>query len=1199
MPCSRRSLRLRFVSDAVEQAYLRASARQSGWRAFWAVAAALALSSAALAVGFHQLFAAAGAPVLPLPVVLAAVEAALAVALGALGARRACVTRARGACGGTHWLWGAVPLLLGCSIVVAEDIWAPGPGYLHAQLWLLPLAAFFGGGLGWAVRFEHAAPGAWIPLLLYLGKTAGACERGDCYVPGMLDARHDGTPQLPMVAYFATLLVFAASATAAAWRAERSHRDAYVACRQTQLERSEIKMEDGRVRQLLGQALPYPLVCNLKDIAGARGTVDQQPQLTSLHHLPSVSILVVDVVAADACMNLSAAEVARIWNAVFAVIDGAVESVGCEKLGTVGWRYLAAAGLYASNTGETLSHFYFLHMSAGDSWVLCAEHAELAADCAASVRLAINGFCERHGRAQVSGSRQGIHSGEAVFGALGAGPAPARFDVFGETVSIAVRMAESADANSIVVSSATHGRLRSSFLTERKGVANLKRSQDGVEVFYLKGRQLGNRSPYRSMSTSPRVDSQRRHFALESMDLTSQVLAGCAFPGPVDGVDLSCLLPSAGESDSLEAEGLPESSSRNIDELSSWEHGLAPFTRQVRCGWSFSQGGWEEDYRVNEVISRRKNQARTLSILLVMFSVGLWMLEQVLAADESEPPTSQSGLPAGAVVDGAVLVWAQHVLLCLPIVLLLGCVFSKPYRRWPNSLTAMSSLSSAAAFAAVTVLNEGQEGLRRAEAVAMIWLTSVTYAYFGGSMQPAAAVLAGFTHTSLLVVALQFCVAPDSSWWSCGHIWPSAFLSVAVHANGIVTTVLFDRSRRLRYAWWSYYAAIAPAANFSGDVCTAGADSRGQLPKSEQLLRLLVPAHVATRALAEGSAAIDDFGSAMVAAVDVAGFSEIVRHAGGAADTGSVVAMSFVRDAFGIAAVLAQKYQVRLLRRSGTSLLVAAGTLGRGQSDAPLPAEAIADAERLALFGLELIENVRVWGVERWGAELSAKLGAGVRVGISTGRASCGLVGALRFGYDVWSSAVALANRLESHAALNTCCTTSEVRTALKTAGPAYRFDDRRSRPMLVQGQGSLRTFSLVEYVPAAAEAGRLSLSVATPSGVEFGLVTPVPEEEQEEPAVELLEPTPPPAALFPTPPVAALTPMPPPPELASARAALVPMPPPVSLTMPLSGPALPMPPTDPAPPGGRRGPTWGGAEAAEEVRAQTRPQRRIMTVPE
>ena len=144
-----------------------------------------------------------------------------------------------------------------------------------------------------------------------------------------------------------------------------------------------------------------------------------------------------------------------------------------------------------------------------------------------------------------------------------------------------------------------------------------------------------------------------------------------------------------------------------------------------------------------------------------------------------------------------------------------------------------------------------------------------------------------------------------------------------------------------------------------------------------------MPAHVATRALAEGSAAIDDFGSAMVAAVDVAGFSEIVRHAGGAADTGSVVAMSFVRDAFGIAAVLAQKYQVRLLRRSGTSLLVAAGTLGRGQSDAPLPAEAIADAERLALFGLELIENVRVWGVERWGAELSAKLGAGVRVGIS------------------------------------------------------------------------------------------------------------------------------------------------------------------------------------------------------------------------
>ena len=255
----------------------------------------------------------------------------------------------------------------------------------------------------------------------------------------------------------------------------------------------------------------------------------------------------------------------------------------------------------------------------------------------------------------------------------------------------------------------------------------------------------------------------------------------------------------------------------------------------------------------------------------------------------------------------------------------------------------------------------------------------------------------------------------------------------------------------------------------------------------------------------------EDYEGAVIAAVDIAGFSQITQKHGNP-DADRVEALAFVRDAFCVSEILAQKYQVRLLRRSGTSLIVSAGPLSRGQPQiaSQQQAEGVADAERLALFALELIENVRVWGVERWGPQLFDQLGAGVRVGISSGRASAGLVGALRFGYDVWSSSVMLANRLESHASLNTCCTSAEVRASLRRASTAYRFDEPGSRPMLVQGLGSLRTYTLVEYVPAAAEGARLSLSVATPSGINFGIATPTPApyEEMMPTTLEALGPT-------------------------------------------------------------------------------------------
>jgi class 3 adenylate cyclase len=510
-------------------------------------------------------------------------------------------------------------------------------------------------------------------------------------------------------------------------------------------------------------------------------------------------------------------------------------------------------------------------------------------------------------------------------------------------------------------------------------------------------------------------------------------------------------------------------------------------------------------------LSRRKNQARTLSCLLIAFSVGFWMLEKYTAATFSpklENATQVGDIPGNIHDEDLVFIWGQYVLLCLPICLLLGFMFSKSYKRAPGLLTAIACIASGTAFAAVIELNQG---VPRGQTVAMLWLTAVTHGYFGGYMSPAVALLTNSANSGMMIATLQSCsmVQPE---WMCTHLWTVLLLSIPVHVSGISAGIIYDRSRRLRYAWWEYYATVAREFQDNED-CDHGNLSRSttnHLSKSGQLLSLLVPPHVAARALAEGSAVTEDYGSAILAAVDIAGFSQVAQQHDDA-DSGKIEALAFVRDAFSVAEILAQKYQVRLLRRAGTSLLVGTGPLSRCQSEGASEqhVEGVAEAERLALFGLELIENVRVWCVERWGSQLYQELEAGVRVGISTGRASAGLIGSMRFGYDVWSSGALLANRLESHAALNTCCTSAEIRASLRRASTAYRFDDQSSRPMMVQGLGSLRTFTLTEYVPAAAEGARLSLSVATPSGIEFGL-TPTPARDEDEmipTTLETLEP--------------------------------------------------------------------------------------------
>ena len=161
--------------------------------------------------------------------------------------------------------------------------------------------------------------------------------------------------------------------------------------------------------------------------------------------------------------------------------------------------------------------------------------------------MAVSHFCGQQRHAQVDGTRVGIHSGEVAFGVLGTGPAPGRLDVFGETASVAVRMAECAPTDSTIVSKTTQTKIQNAFLTERKGVVSVKSSRGSVETFFLKSKS--NRHPDRRNQRERTFLTQTHThgFSPSSLDVTADVLAGCAFPGQADDHELAFLRPSTDE----------------------------------------------------------------------------------------------------------------------------------------------------------------------------------------------------------------------------------------------------------------------------------------------------------------------------------------------------------------------------------------------------------------------------------------------------------------------------------------------------------------------------------------------------------------------------------------------------------------------------------------------------------------------------
>ena len=214
---------------------------------------------------------------------------------------------------------------------------------------------------------------------------------------------------------------------------------------------AELAEEKGRSDRLLLNILPAAIAERLKrgEVNIAQGHAD-------------VTVLVADIVGFTRMTEeLSPVETVRILNDIFTIFDDIAGAHRVEKIKTIGDAYMAAAGL------ETGSHVHY---------------ADAVAGMALDMLDRIEDYRQRTGeRVQI---RIGIGTGPIVAGVIG--KKKFIYDMWGDTVNVAFRMAADAVPGTAQVDAMTYRRLQGRFRFDQAHEVDIK-GKGRMQVYHLIG----------------------------------------------------------------------------------------------------------------------------------------------------------------------------------------------------------------------------------------------------------------------------------------------------------------------------------------------------------------------------------------------------------------------------------------------------------------------------------------------------------------------------------------------------------------------------------------------------------------------------------------------------------------------------------------------------------------------------------------
>jgi class 3 adenylate cyclase len=189
----------------------------------------------------------------------------------------------------------------------------------------------------------------------------------------------------------------------------------------------------GRLEQILENMLPKPVADRLRD----EGRAFADP-------VADCSVLFADLVGFTALsQRLPADDVVNLLNQIFSRFDDLTEAAGLTKIKTIGDGYMVAAGVLAPR----------------------ADHAPALASLALAMQGEMAAF-------EGLALRVGINSGPVIAGVIG--KRGLVYDLWGDTVNVAARMASGGVAGGVQVTAATRDRLGETFRAEYRGEVEVK-----------------------------------------------------------------------------------------------------------------------------------------------------------------------------------------------------------------------------------------------------------------------------------------------------------------------------------------------------------------------------------------------------------------------------------------------------------------------------------------------------------------------------------------------------------------------------------------------------------------------------------------------------------------------------------------------------------------------------------------------------
>jgi len=217
----------------------------------------------------------------------------------------------------------------------------------------------------------------------------------------------------------------------------------------TQME--ELDAERAKSEALLLNILPSSIADRLK--SSSRAIADGFPEVT---------VLFADIVGfTKLSARLSPEELVRGLNEMFSTFDDLAESLGVEKIKTIGDAYMAVAGLR------------------GDK-----DHAKTIAEMALGM---VGGVAKFNRFDEPINVRIGIHTGPAVAGVIG--KKKFIYDVWGDTVNTASRMESHGSPGAVHVTEETHRLLEGTYDFEPRGEIDVK-GKGKMRTWFLRGRKL-------------------------------------------------------------------------------------------------------------------------------------------------------------------------------------------------------------------------------------------------------------------------------------------------------------------------------------------------------------------------------------------------------------------------------------------------------------------------------------------------------------------------------------------------------------------------------------------------------------------------------------------------------------------------------------------------------------------------------------